>query len=320
MTGQYNSPNSGQYPGQGPGYPPQGGYGQQPPPGQYGGPGQYGPPPGYGPTGYPQPYPPEPPRPNRRKQVFSWLAVLAGGTAATVIAALLINGTDGKKNEAVKPPPTESVRKLESFDPNAVANTPTVAPSVAESRPAAPPAPKQGNRFAATSDPKTWPDACDLVTDEQIRLAVPKAGKIEKYGTIATNGYWKAENPPIRSTICQYTVEDGALKEQLSPLKLEVRLHFAGDPTYAQQQYASELSGGQKGPAFMQFKDYGKSLGMDAALYKGDGLYMRKGGYLVQFSKTGGGSGTDEAGNFVKASDWLPTALPKVVPGIAAKI
>src|SRR5690349_19051642 len=106
MTGQYNSPNSGQYPGpgpQGPGYPP----------------------PGYGPPGYP---PPQPPRPNRRKQIFSWVAVVAGGTAATVVAALLINGTDGKKNEAVKLPPTESARKLESFDPNAVNNTPTTAP------------------------------------------------------------------------------------------------------------------------------------------------------------------------------------------------
>ncbi|MGC0415211.1 hypothetical protein [Embleya sp. AB8] len=312
MSGQYNSPPPGQYPG----YPPPGGYGQQPPPGQY------GPPPGYGPPGYPQPYPPPtPPRRNRRKQVISWIAVVAGGTATTVIAALMINGTDGRKNESEKPLPTESVRKLESFDPNAVAPAPSAAASVAESRPAAPPAPKSGGRFAATTDPKTWPDACDLVTDEQIRLAVPKAGKIEKYGTIANSGKWLRENPPIRSTQCEYTVEDGALKDQLSPLKFQMQIWFAGDPAEAQSHYASELSGGQKAPEFMQFKDYTTTLGMDAALYKGNAMYMRKGGYYLQFSKSGGGgSGVDASGKFVKASDWIPTALPKVVPGIAAKI
>ncbi|GCD94442.1 hypothetical protein [Embleya hyalina] len=318
MTGQYNSPNSGQYPGpQGPGYPPPGQYGGGQP-GQYGPPpGQYGPPPGYGPPGYP---PPQPPRPNRRKQIFSWIAVVAGGTAATVVAALLINGSDGKKNEAVKLPPTESARKLESFDPNAVNNTSTAAPSQAASRPAAPPAPKQGDRFAATNDPKTWPDACDLVTDEQIKLAVPKAGKIEKYGVIADKGSWVRENPPIRSTQCEYTVEDTALHDQLSPLKLQIRISYIGDAAESETRYSGELSRSQKGPAFMQFKDYAKTLGMDGAFYSGDNMYMRKGGYYLVFAKTGGGSGVDASGNFVKASDWIPAALSKVVPGIAAKI
>jgi len=251
--------------------------------------------------------------------VISWVAVVAGATAATVIAALLINGSDGKKNEVAATPPPPSERTLESLDPNAVGATPTVAPTAADTRPSAPPAPKKGDKYAVTSDPKTWPDACDLVTDEQIRLVVPTAGRIDKYGTIAERGYWDRDvTAPIRSTTCEYTVEYPDLIDQISPLKFEMQLHFAAAPDYAKEKYASTLAYATKG--YDDFKDYGTTLGMDATLYRGTTMVMRDGGYFLEFTKTSGGSGVDQAGDFVKATDWLPEAMPKVVAGIAAKI
>ncbi|MET7304953.1 hypothetical protein [Embleya sp. NPDC005575] len=315
MTGQYNSPNSGQYPGQGPGYPPQGGYGQQPPPGGYGGPGQYGPPPGFGPTGYPQPYPPEPPRPNRRKQVFSWLAVLAGGTAATVIAALLINGTDGKKNEAVKLPPTESVRRLESFDPNAVAGTPSVAVSKAASRPEAPPAPKSGGKFApVATDMSTWPDVCDLIRPDEIAKVIPEVTTQEEQGTAQAVGSYKSRGPALRSTTCLYTVNTKRGFGYSNVINLTIQIQNIDAPK--ELDYNWNLSKGGAQRVQTDFKVL-SGTGADDAYYANSRVSLRKGQYYLQVDATGS---LTKAGTDQPWTGWQSELLPKFVSTITAKI
>ncbi|MFI6587161.1 hypothetical protein [Embleya sp. NPDC050493] len=315
MTGQYNSPNSGQYPGQGPGYPPQGGYGQQPP-GQYGGPGHYGPPPGYGAPGYPPPYPPEPPRPNRRKQVISWLAVLAAGTAATVIAALLINGTDGKKNEAVKLPPTESVRKLESFDPNAVAGTPSVAASKAASRPEAPPAPKSGGKFApVATDMSTWPDVCDLIRPDEIAKVIPEVLTQEEQGTAKAAGSYASRGPAVRSTTCLYTMTSKRGFGYSNVIKLTIQINNIDAPKELDYNWDLGKNGAQR--VASDFKALGTAGGADDAYYSSNTLRMRKGQYALQID--GSGSLTKE-GTDRPWSGWQSELLPKFVSTITAKI
>ncbi|MFJ8743348.1 hypothetical protein ACIRL2_28710 [Embleya sp. NPDC127516] len=317
MTGQYNSPNSGQYSGQGPGYPPPGGYGQQPPPGQYGGPpGQYGPPPGYSPPGYPPPYPPEPPRPNRRKQVFSWLAVLAGGTAATVIAALLINGTDGKKNEAVKLPPTESVRKLESFDPKAVQNAPSAPPASKEaSRPSAPPAPKSGGKFApVATDMSTWPDVCDLITPEEIAKVIPEVTTQEEQGTAKAAGSYASRGPALRSTTCLYTVNTKRGFGYSNVIKLTIEIRNIDAPKELDYIWNLNKNGAQRIQS--DFKAI-TAPGVDDAYYAVQKVRLRKGQYDLQVDATGSLTmeGTDRPW-----MNWQSELLPKFVATISAKI
>ncbi|MGW1998364.1 hypothetical protein [Embleya sp. NPDC001921] len=316
MTGQYNSPNSGQYSGQGPGYPPPGGYGQQPPPGQYGGPGQYGPPPGYGPPGYPPPYPPEPPRPNRRRQVFSWLAVLAAGTAATVIAALLINGTDGKKNEAVKLPPTESVRKLESFDPNAIQNTPSAPTSKEASRPSAPPAPKSGGKFApVATDMSTWPDVCDLITPEEIAKVIPEVTTQEEQGTAKASGSYASRGPALRSTSCLYTVNTKRGFGYSNVIKLTIQIKNIDAPK--ELDYNWNLSKNSAQRVQPDFKVLGSGTGADDAYFAVNQVLLRKGQYYLQVDATG--SLTKE-GSDMSWPGWQGELLPKFVSTITAKI
>ncbi|OPC81909.1 hypothetical protein B4N89_14045 [Embleya scabrispora] len=319
MTGQYNSPNSGQYqgpgPGQGPGY--QGNYGHQPPPGQYGPPPGYGQqPPGYGPPGYPPPYPPQPPRPNRRKQIFSWVAVVAGGTAATVVAALLINGTDGKKNEAVKLPPTESARKLESFDPNAVNNTPTTAPSKEASRPSAPPAPKSGGKFApVANDMSTWPDVCDLITPEELAKVIPEVTSQEQQGTAKAAGSYASRGPALRSTTCLYTVNTKRGWGYSNVIKVTIQINNIDAPK--ELDYIWNLGKNSAQRVQPDFKALGTAGGADDAYYATNGMRMRKGQYSLQIDASGSLSkeGTDSPWQ-----GWQGELLPKLLPTITAKI
>ncbi|MFI1384907.1 hypothetical protein [Embleya sp. NPDC020886] len=178
------------------GYPPQAGFPQQQ---QSGFPQQQGQPGGFQESGgypYPQysqyghyqqyaqnpvPLGPDgqPPRGGRSKKVIgTWIAGITGAIVASVVVALVgfDDPTDKKDPEAQKTTAAPIVTGKAPAPENTAATGPKKADITNQLKiPDALPAitgPKFGN---VSVDPKSWPKACDLLTDEEIKQVIPEA-------------------------------------------------------------------------------------------------------------------------------------------------
>jgi hypothetical protein len=271
---------------------------------------------GYGPAGAPLP-----PQRNRRKQIAGWVAATAGGTAVVVVAALLINGTDGKKNEPKAGPSTiapPSERRLDpSFDPKATkSGGPSIAPQKAGSRPTAPPAPTSGGKFAPVpSDMSTWPDACDLVTKEDVKKVIPEVTGIEEYGTATADGSYKSRGPALRSTQCDLKATTTRGFGYNPVVKISVKIRNIDAPK--ELDYNWTLGKGSAGRVADDYKDLGTSGGADDAYYATGEINVRKGQYFIQVQ--GGGSLTKE-GTDSPWTNWQADVMPNFVALLAAKL
>ncbi|MFI6980841.1 hypothetical protein ACIBSV_19930 [Embleya sp. NPDC050154] len=275
-------PPHGQYPQQQPGFGQQQGYvPQQPgyPPPQPG----YGPPGHYGPPG--RPYgPPDPPRRGNRLALWAAIAVVLVG--AGVGGFVLLNKDDD--SDTAKPNPTSVAPAAsgggKSGDSKAGQSAePLERPMVF---PAAPPA-DAGAKFNATNDGKTWPKACDMLSDAQI-------GKVVKGATVKTRKSdttvsVKYDFPGAADNQCRFelSVPDPNNPKYPSYARIELTLHEVSTPATAKGHYGDTKKNRGRKP-FGVFEELGTKLGTDDAFRDDSYIWFHKGPYYVELYVSSG--------------------------------
>ncbi|MGC0415213.1 hypothetical protein [Embleya sp. AB8] len=286
--GGYGQP--GQHPQQQPGFAPQQGYPQQqgyppqqpgyPPPGPY-----------YGPPGHP--YGPPPP-PRRGNRLVLWVVVVAVLIAGGVGGYLLLNKKhDG--SDTAKPGPTGAGPGVPGASggggsgPGGSAGqsaAPLDRPMVF---PAAPPA-DAGSKFNATNDGKTWPKACDMVSDAQIGKVLKGATvKSRKSDTTVSATY---DFPGAADNQCEFTLDvpDPNNPKYPTYARIELTLHEVSTPPIAKGHYGDARKSRSRKP-FGTFEELGTKLGTDEAFRDDAYLYFYKGPYYVELYMSAGLTG-----------------------------
>ncbi|MEU0935336.1 hypothetical protein [Embleya sp. NPDC005971] len=279
-----------QHPQQQPPFPQQHGYPQQPghPPQQPG----YPPPGAYGPPGHPYGQPTPPPRRNNR--IALWAAVAVVVVGAGVGGFVLLNKDDDDKDTAKSGPTSVGTAKPgasgggKSGQPGQPGQSaePIDRPMVF---PAAPPT-DAGAKFNATNDGKTWPKACEMLSDAQIGSVVKGATiKTRKPDTTVSVKY---DFPGAADNQCNFdlAVPDPNNPKYPTYAKIELTLHEVSTPAIAKGHYGdTKKSRGRK--PFGTFEELGTKLGTDDAFRDDAYIYFHKGPYYVQLYMASGLSG-----------------------------
>ena len=310
---------SGGYPQQG--YPQQG-YPQQGQPGQQQGypqQGQQGQP---GPQGYPQqgsqqggfqqtgsqPYPqysdyghyhqyaqnqgmPGPaqqqPGRNRKKVIGTWIAVGSAAVVASVLVALLgfDDPTDKPKEAATAPPVPVIVGETAAPDNTAA---PSVAPKPGTDLsnelkiPASLP-PITGKKFTGVSvDPKTWPKACDVLTDAEILSVVPDAAVRERKSFMGRLSNMFGDN--VNDNECEILLDLPNLQSYDYPAKISIVSYGYKPPAEQRARFAKDKTSQEKTAAAFptQYDDIpADKIGVDGAFRDNNTMHFIKNGYEI---------------------------------------
>ncbi|MGW9208429.1 hypothetical protein ACWGR4_15760 [Embleya sp. NPDC055664] len=289
--------------------PPQGGY--PPPPDGYpqqpgGYPQQQGQPGGFQETGgYPYPQYSEyghyqqyaqnpiqldangrPPRGARsRKVIGTWIAGITGAVVASVIVAMVgFDDPTEKKDpaaEASKPAPIVVGKTA------APSNSAAVAPKKADMSnelkiPTALP-PISGPKITGiTVDPKTWPKACDLLTDEEIKTAIPDATIRERKSRMGRISNMFGNN--VNDNECEITFDLPNLQSSDYPASISITSY--GYKTLADEKasFAKEKTSQER--TSKQFPDQyddipADKIGVDGAFRDNRTVQISKNGFRV---------------------------------------
>lgn len=297
--------------GRGPAWQPHGqpGYGQ-PGYGQpgYGQPGQ----PGYGPgqsfpgqyPGHPGP-PAPPPRRSKLKPILGWTGVVVGGIISTVVATMIVDAVTDKDDK--KPAVTQ-----------------------AGGEPAGPPLPEgyvapsgapvvNGPKFNSTADTRSWPDACDMVTDLEIKNAIPDATPRRRTGE-EYDGSLRGANRPMRDIGCTIELVVPNLRTQSNPATIKVSIVTIGDPEQVKTAFMKEkASDGQRsGNIDGLFEDLENRLGVDSAYRQSTTLNLLEGGYWITLNIRA--DTVDTQGQSELQYSWLKRVAPSLVAILNVKM
>ncbi|WP_439676022.1 hypothetical protein [Embleya sp. MST-111070] len=259
-AGQQGVPHQQGYTPQHPGYPPRGGYG---PPGQ--------------------PYGPQGPQRGGNRSVL-WIAVVLVLIAAGVGGFLFLKKDDDSKDTAKSGSQSSGAPVApgasgggKSGGPGGQSAAPLQRPMVF---PAAPPA-DAGPGFNATNDGKSWPKACEMLSDAQI-------GKVIKGATVKTRKpdttvSVKYDFPGAADNQCDFdlAVPDPNNPKYPSYAKIELTLHEVSTPATAKGHYGDTKKNRARKP-FGEFEELGTKLGTDDAFRDDSYIYFYKGPYFVE--------------------------------------
>ncbi|MGC0415212.1 hypothetical protein [Embleya sp. AB8] len=262
---------------------------------------QYGGPPGQQPYGHPGmyqqqypggPMPPyEPPRRNRLKPILGWIGVVIGGVVATVGGSYIVDAINKQNDKGDQPVAENGVAFPDGYTP---------PPGVAFT---------DGAKFRATGDTGTWPDACTMLSDQEIQNAIPDSSIIG-----SREGKKGAKTP--RNFECTVKLKLPNLADPAVPAKLTMTIKAIGDAGPVKDAY--EKAKADAAP-YAGFEDLSNKLFVPSAfrqqgklnLFKQGGAKPDSTGYYVVLDVTA--STKDSAGGPEAPEAWTKKVGPALV-------
>jgi hypothetical protein len=167
------------------------------------------------------------------------------------------------------------------------------------------------------TDPADWPDACKMLTDEEIRSILPGVKKITKDGAKGEFLFGGGKTP--HNVTCDYEVPLASDPYPDLPSKITVDLRGVGDPDAVKDRYERNLESNSKSAAKYpdQFADYGSRFGSDACFYDGSSLECRTGKFEFW---VGGRTPTDSGDDQAAQKKWREETLGQVVGVLSQKM
>ncbi|MFF7245749.1 hypothetical protein ACFZBU_17785 [Embleya sp. NPDC008237] len=254
-----------------------------------------------------------------------WIALVAAGIVSTVVAALSINGTDGGGHDrkgfedpAGAGPPAAAAQPLPAFpsiDTTARMPAESAKPArTADVRPSAPPAPRRDGRFTARpEDPNTWPDACDIVTADDVRGVFPDVRGVEVIGTADARGFLKSKGPALRSTTCKLTLDTPRVIDAYSTISLTVDIMSIATGAEMTHDWDFSTSGPRR---LADYRELPPSAGADAGYSAQGGVQFRKDEFIVRITALGHLSTPDG----YPQRGWEVDLLPRLVGKATARL
>ncbi|MFF7250606.1 hypothetical protein ACFZBU_42860 [Embleya sp. NPDC008237] len=330
QQGQPGPPQGG-YPQQG-GYPPPGGFPQQQQ--QQGGfqePAGY-PYPQYSQYGHYQQYGQNPiqldpngrpPRGGRSKKVIgTWIVGVTGAIVASVVVALVgfDDPTDKKDPAAQKTTAAPIVTGKSAAPQNTAATGPKKADitntlKIPDTLPAI-----TGPKFANLSvDPKTWPKACDLLTDEEIKTVIPEATIRERKSFMGrySNMFGKAVN----DNECDILLDLPNLQSSDYPAKINITTYGFKPSADEKTSFAKEKTQAETATKAYpdQYDDIpAAKLGVDGAFRDNRTVQISKNGFRVWV--TVDAQIEDSQGNPLKGNTMARQYGPTVAAVVGQKL
>ncbi|WP_406284284.1 hypothetical protein [Embleya sp. NBC_00896] len=290
-------------PPQGPppgGYQQQGGYQQ---PGGYQEPG-HSPYPQYSQYGHYQQYaqnpdqasgpyggPPEPGR-NRKKVIGTWVAVVSAGIVASILVAVLgfKDPTEKKDPAADKSQVPAPVATGKVANPtNTAATGPKKVDITNELKIPATLPPITGPKVTGiTVDPKTWPKACDLLTDEEIKSVVPESSVRERKSFMGR--YSNMFGTSVNDNECDIMIDLPNLQSYDYPAKINITTY--GYKTPAEQKTSFDKEKTQQETSAKSFPTQyddipADKIGVDGAFRDNTRIEFYKNGFRVWVTVSG---------------------------------
>lgn len=157
---------------------------------------------------------------------------------------------------------------------------------------------KVGSRGVVDSG--SWPDACALLSDGDIKTLLPKTGRISRQGQ---HGSFLGGGETKHFSTCKYKVPQPG-DSDVVPSYFDIDLNAVGDPgavtSQFKQTYDQAKQSGAKYPD--QFYDYsGGELGGATCFYDGNAIQCAKGHF--DFTVLGGSGRNSGAGNAAYAQE-----------------
>jgi len=173
---------------------------------------------------------------------------------------------------------------------------------------------------AGETSSSTWPDACTMLSNADIKALLPKSGAVTRKGQ---HGAFLGGGETAKFATCDYGIgEPGDSEAQPSSVHLDLRA--VGDPRAVladwKSAYASQLKGAAKYPD--QFLDWSKGqLGGAMCFYDGNEIQCVKGHF--DFWVRGLDTGPVESGPnayFAQKLGYVEQVLANVVATLAARM
>lgn len=161
------------------------------------------------------------------------------------------------------------------------------------------------------SDPNTWPDACQTLTDAEIKSFVPKAGQITRKGQ---NGTLPGGGQTKQFVQCKYETPLATDTSSGTPSHLTVILEAVAQPDLVAQEYGRRKQSDQK---LNGYKDYGTGLGSDGCHWQGTLLSCHTAKYLF---KVDGFEYRQDADRAQTELAWRDGPMASAVKTLSAKM
>ncbi|WP_406284283.1 hypothetical protein [Embleya sp. NBC_00896] len=263
--------------------------------------------------------------PRRGNRLVLWIAVVVVLVAAGLGGFLLLNKDDDSNtanagaSESGKPGASGGGTGTKGGDAKGgdskggASAAPVDRPMVF---PAAPPA-DAGPKFNATNDGKTWPKACEMLTDTQIGKVV-KGAKVKSKKPDTTVSV-KYDYPGAVDNQCTFSLEvpDPGEAKYPSSARIELTLNEVGTPATAKGHY-SETKRDRTRKPFGVFEDLGTKLGTDDAFRDDAYIYFYKGPYFVQVYLSSSASGP--GGARLPYDDFAKQVGPTLIGYLVARM
>jgi len=144
------------------------------------------------------------------------------------------------------------------------------------------------------TDSGTWPDACALLSDADIKTLLPKGGKPHRQGQ---HGSFLGGGETRHFASCKYQVLQPG-DSSVVPSYFDIDIDVVGDPAAVKQRWEESFAQQKKAAATYpdQFWDYsGGQLGGAQCFYDGNAIRCAKGHY--SFTVLGGSGKNSGGGN-----------------------
>ncbi|WP_406297757.1 hypothetical protein OG948_19490 [Embleya sp. NBC_00888] len=325
--------------------PPQGGYPQQggypPPPAGY--PQQQQQPGGFQePDGYPYPQYSQyghyqqyaqnpvplgpdgrPPRGGRSKKVIgTWIAGVTGAVVASIVVAVVgfDDPTDKKDPDAQKPTSAPIVTGKVAAPSNTAAAGPKKADisnqlKIPDTLP-----PITGPKISGISvDPKTWPKACDLLTDDEIKSVIPEGTIRERKSFMGR--YSNLLGKSVNDNECDITLDLPNQQSSDYPAKINVTTYGYKTPAEEKAAFAKEKT--QSETATKAYPDQyddipADKIGVDGSFRDNRTVQISKNGFRVWVTLSA--QLEDSQGNPLKSNTMVRQYGPSMAAVVGQKL
>lgn len=260
---------------------------------------------------------------NRKKVVGTWIAVGSAAVVASVLVALLgFDDPTDKPDAAVSKPPAPVIVG-ESADPGNTDETPppdaTTDMTNALVIPSTLP-PITGRKFTGVSvDPKTWPKACDMLTDAEILSVVaPESSVRERKSMLDEMANMLLGG--VNDNVCEVLVDLPNLASYDYPAKITVTSYGYKPPAERSANFAKKKTGQEKTAEGFptQYDDIpAAAVAADSAYRDDTGVAFIKNGFEVWISVSG--TVEDSQGEQLKRNTLVRQYGPSLVAVIGQK-